>query len=262
MELRYDGKVAVITGGVRGIGFATARILANGGAKLALVDIKEDLVQSSSKKLADETGAKVIGVRADVTSEEDVRKMAATVQDKLGPADIFVSSAAIVDDKTFLQSSMADWKRMIDVCLYGPMLCIHALLPSMVERKYGRVICLASDSARVGQARLSYYAAAKAGVVAITKSIAQEVGRSGVTMNIVSPGSTNTEMRQERERQMREKMGEEKYQRHVQNVLRFYPVGRIGEPQDIASAIAFFASEHASWITGQILSVNGGYTML
>src|SRR3954462_1498961 len=130
---------------------------------------------------------------------------------------------------------------MIDVCLYGPMMCMHALLPSMVQRRYGRIVCLASDSARLGQARLSYYAAAKAGVIAITKSIAQEVGKSGVTLNVVSPGATNTEMRQERETHMREQMGEKKYQRRVQSVLRLSPLGRIGEPQDVASAIAFFA---------------------
>jgi NAD(P)-dependent dehydrogenase (short-subunit alcohol dehydrogenase family) len=108
---------------------------------------------------------------------------------------------------------------------------------------------------------LSYYAAAKGGVIALVKSLAQEVGKSGVTLNIVSPGATNTELRQEREARMRAEMGEEKYARRMQSVLRVYPTGRLGEPQDIASAIAFLASEQASWITGQILSVNGGYAM-
>ena len=150
---------------------------------------------------------------------------------------------------------------MIDVCLLGPMLCLRHLLPGMVSRRYGRVVCLASDSARLGQARLSYYAAAKGGVIALVKSLAQEVGKSGVTLNVVSPGATNTELRQEREAQTRAAIGEERYQRRVQSVLRMYPTGRIGEPQDIASAIAFLASGEASWITGQVLSVNGGYAM-
>jgi len=141
------------------------------------------------------------------------------------------------------------------------MLCMHALLPQMMERKYGRIVCLASDSARLGQARLSYYAAAKGGVIALVKSIAQEVGKSGVTLNVVSPGATNTELRQEREASMREQMGEEKYQRRVSTVLKMYPTGRIGEPIDIANAICFLASEEASWITGQVLSVNGGFAM-
>jgi len=261
MELRFDGRTALITGGARGIGYATASLMAQGGAKVALVDINGELVEKSARALAGETGAKVIGVRADVTSESDVDAMVSQVTGALGATDIFVSSAAILDDKLFLDSSPADWRRMLEVCLYGPMLCLHKLLPGMVARRYGRVICLASDAARLGQARLSYYAAAKGGVVALVKSVAQEVGKSGITLNIVSPGATNTELRQERESQMRAAMGEEKYQRRVQTVLRMYPTGRIGEPMDIASAIAFLASAEASWITGQVLSVNGGFAM-
>ena len=261
MDVRFDGKTALITGGARGIGYATARLLAEGGAKLALVDINGELVEASARKLAAETKAQVIGVRADITSEDAVSGMIAQVKEKLGAVDIFVSSAAILDDKLFLESTSADWKRMIDVCLYGPMLCMHKLLPDMVSRRYGRVICIASDAARVGQARLSYYAAAKGGVIALVKSVAQEVGKGGVTLNIVAPGATNTELRQERETRMRAEMGEEKYQRRLRTVLRMYPTGRIGEPDDIASTIAFLASEQASWITGQVVSVNGGFAM-
>jgi NAD(P)-dependent dehydrogenase (short-subunit alcohol dehydrogenase family) len=261
MDVRFDGKIALITGGARGIGYATALLLAKGGAKLALVDINGELVEASARKLAAETGAPVIGVRADITSEDAVSGMITQVKEKLGAVDIFVSSAAILDDKLFLESTFADWKRMIDVCLYGPMLCMHKLLPDMVARRYGRVICIASDAARVGQARLSYYAAAKGGVIALVKSVAQEVGKGGVTLNIVAPGATNTELRQERETRMRAEMGEEKYQRRLRTVLRMYPTGRIGEPEDIASTITFLASEQASWITGQVVSVNGGFAM-
>jgi NAD(P)-dependent dehydrogenase (short-subunit alcohol dehydrogenase family) len=131
----------------------------------------------------------------------------------------------------------------------------------MVSRGYGRVVCLASDSARIGQARLSYYAAAKAGVIALVKSVAQEVGGKGVTLNVVSPGATNTPLRQAREAQMLEQMGEEKYARRQKSVLKLYPTGRIGEPEDIGAAIAFLASAEAGWITGQVLSVNGGFVM-
>ncbi len=261
MDVRFDGKTALITGGARGIGYATARLLAEGGAKLALVDINGELVEASARKLAAETRAQVIGVRADITSEDAVSGMIAQVKAQLGAVDIFVSSAAVLDDKLFLESTSADWKRMIDVCLYGPMMCLHKLLPDMVARRYGRVICIASDAARVGQARLSYYAAAKGGVIALVKSVAQEVSKGGVTLNIVAPGATNTELRQERETRMRAEMGEEKYQRRLRTVLRMYPTGRIGEPEDIASTIAFLASGQASWITGQVVSVNGGSAM-
>jgi NAD(P)-dependent dehydrogenase (short-subunit alcohol dehydrogenase family) len=131
----------------------------------------------------------------------------------------------------------------------------------MSKRGGGRIICLASDSARIGQARLSYYAAAKAGVIALCKSVAQELGRNGVAINVVSPGATNTELRREREAKFLTEMGPEKYQDRTKKVLRLYPLGRIGEPDDIASAILFLSSARASWITGQVLSVNGGFTM-
>lgn len=261
MDLQFTGKTVLITGGARGIGYASATLFAQAGASVAVADINGDLAQASAVRLAKETGARTLGIKADVTSESDVKSMVDRVRSELAPVDVFVSSAAILDDKLFLESQVKDWRRMIDVCLFGPMLCMHALLPHMMERRYGRVICLASDSARLGQARLSYYAAAKAGVIALVKSVAQEVGKSGVTLNIVSPGATNTELRQEREARMREQMGDEKYQRRVATVLRMYPTGRIGAPADIASAICFLASEQAGWITGQILSVNGGFAM-
>jgi len=261
MNLQFTGKTILITGGARGIGYASAALFAQSGAKVAIADINGDQAQTSAAKLAKETGASTLGIKADVTSESDVASMVKTVLEKLAPIDIFVSSAAILDDKLFVDSQVQDWRRMIDVCMFGPMLCMHELLPQMMERKYGRVICLASDSARLGQARLSYYAAAKAGIIALVKSVAQEVGKSGVTLNVVSPGATNTELRQEREASLRAQMGEEKYQRRVATVLKMYPTGRIGEPTDIANAICFLASEQAGWITGQVLSVNGGFAM-
>ncbi|WP_246105009.1 SDR family NAD(P)-dependent oxidoreductase [Rhodoligotrophos appendicifer] len=253
-----EGKIALITGGARGIGFAAAQILAAEGVKLALVDINGDAAAAAAQSL---TGTEAIGIRADISSEADVAAMVAAATERFGRIDIFVNSAAVLDDKLFLDSGPADWSRMLNVCLLGPMLCLRHILPGMVERGHGRVICLASDSARVGQARLSYYAAAKAGVIALVKSVAQEVGKGGVTLNVVSPGATNTPLRIEREDGLRAQMGEEKYARRVNSVLKMYPAGRIGEPDDIGSAIVFLASDRASWITGQVLSVNGGFVM-
>lgn len=261
MQLNKESRVAVVTGGARGIGYATARLLADEGAKIALVDLDEARVQQSAKTLATETGIEVIGLRADITSVDDVKAMAEKITAKFGRIDALINSAAVLDDKLFLESMPSDWRRMIDVCLYGPMNCLHVILPGMAERGYGRVVCMASDSARFGQARLSYYAAAKAGVVALIKSVAQEVGASGVTLNIVSPGATNTELRQEREKSLRQKMGEEKYARRVQTVVKMYPTRRIGEPDDVAAMVALLASDRAGWITGQIVSVNGGFAM-
>lgn len=261
MNLTYSGKTALITGGARGIGYATANILALGGASIALADINGDLVEESAKRLAKETGQKIIGVKVDVTSESQVRDMVDVVRQRLGPTSIFISSAAIVDDRLFVETSPKDWRTMLDVCLYGPMLCLYEIIPDMKRQGYGRVICLASDSARTGQARLSTYAAAKAGVIGLVKSLAQELGGAGINLNVVSPGATNTELRQDREAKLRIQMGEEKYQRRVANVLKLYPLGRLGEPSDVAAAVAFLASGEAAWITGQVLSVNGGYAM-
>ncbi|MFG1347793.1 SDR family NAD(P)-dependent oxidoreductase [Xanthobacter autotrophicus DSM 431] len=253
---RFEGRVALITGGARGIGFAAAQRIAAEGGRLALADIDGKAAAEAAAALP---GA--IGIACNITREDEVRHMVDQAERTLGPLDVFINSAAVLDDKLFLDSSPADWARMLGVCLNGPMLGLRAVLPGMVARGRGRVVCLASDSARIGQARLSYYAAAKAGVIALVKSVAQEVGRGGVTLNVVSPGATNTPLRIDREAGLRAQMGEEKYARRVQSVLKLYPAGRIGEPKDIASAIAFLCSDEASWITGQVLSVNGGFVM-
>ncbi|MBT3661606.1 MAG: SDR family oxidoreductase [Rhodospirillaceae bacterium] len=261
MDLGIKGKVALIVGGARGIGYAAGLEMATAGAKVVLADLNSEGAIASAAKIADETGAETLGLQANVTQLSSMQDMVDTLTDKLGPPDIVVVTAAIVDDKLFVESSPEDWRRMIDICLYGPMNILHVVLPGMIERQYGRIVCMATDSARIGQARLSYYAAAKGGVIALIKSVAQEVGQHGITINAVSPGATNTELRIEREDSLREQMGEEKYQRREQKVLRMYPLRRIGEPEDHASIIAFLVSDRASWITGQVLSVNGGFTM-
>ena len=260
MNYGLEGKTALVVGGATGIGFAAASMMGREGMRVAVADINADSARLGAERLT-AAGIKAIGIRADVTKLDDVFAMVAQVEGELGPVDVLLNSAAVLDDKLFLESSPQDWDRMLKVCLYGPMNVLHAVLPGMVQRRHGRVICMASDSARVGQARLSYYAAAKAGVIALVKSVAQEIGPNGVTLNIVSPGATNTEMRQVLEEGLKASMGEEKYARRVQTVVRMYPTRRIGEPDDIASAILYLASAQASWVTGQVLSVNGGFVM-
>ena len=261
MDVGLAGRCAVITGGARGIGFATARALAAEGAKIALVDIDEDGIEAGARRLADECGAAAIAAVADISSPRAVAEMVEKVSAALGAPDILVNSAAVLDNKTFVESAPGDWERMLAVCLKGPMNVMHALLPSMIERVFGRMVFLASDAARVGQARLSYYAAAKGGVVALVKSVAQEVGQHGITMNVVSPGATNTELRQAREIEIRNAMGDEKYADYTRKVVRRYPMGRVGEPDDIAGMIAYLVSDRAGWTTGQVISVNGGFVM-
>lgn len=261
MQLLKEGRTVLITGGARGIGYRAAQLLAAEGATIALVDINKEAVEEAAKSLGSDSQRPVHGLSADISDPQSVVALAQQVEGLLGPVDILINSAAIVSDKLFLDSEFADWDRMIKVCLLGPMNLIKAFAPPMAQRHFGRIICLASDSARLGQARLSYYAAAKAGVIALCKSVAQELGPNGITVNVVSPGATNTELRQDREQSLLAQMGAEKYARREKAVLKMYPLGRIGEPHDIAAMIAFVASDHAAWLTGQVISVNGGFAM-
>ena len=259
---RFDEKVAVITGGARGIGLATAEMLAREGGAVAFVDMNADRAKEAADRVATEHGMRTLAVSANIAKLDDVRRAHETIVSGLGAPDILINCAAIADDKLFLDSTPTDWERIISVDLYGALNMLHTFLPQMVERKAGRIVYLASDSARIGQARLSYYAAAKGGVIALVKSVAQEVGRSGVTINVVSPGATNTDLRRARETALAEQMGPEKYERRQKAVLKMYPAGRLGEPDDIAAGILFLASDDAAWITGQVLSINGGFCMV
>jgi len=258
---RFEGKIAVVTGAARGIGLATAEMLASQGADVAIIDMDPVKAENAASLIAKKTGQRAAGFGADISDISNVQVALTNIQNQLGQPNLLIHCAAITDDKLFLESKPEDWQRIISVDLFGTLNCLHTFLPGMVERGYGRIVCMASDSARIGQARLSYYAAAKSGVIALVKSIAQEVGRSGVTINVVSPGATNTEMRVAREASLLEQMGPEKYERRQKAVLKMYPAGRIGLPEDIANSIVFLSSDEASWITGQVLSVNGGFCM-
>ena len=260
MDLGIKDRVAVITGGVQGIGLEVARELADAGVKLVLADVNAAAGSSAIDELSKSVQAHFVAT--DLTQPESVKGMIDAAMRQFGRVDFFVNCAAILDDKTFEESSPDDWTRMLNVCLLGPMHCLHTVLPIMKAQNFGRIVCFSSDSARIGQARLSYYAAAKAGVTTLVKSIAQEMGQHGITANIVSPGATNTPLRMKREAALREQMGEEKYQRRVKTVEKMYPLRRIGEPSDIAPMVAFLLSERASWMTGQVISINGGFTMV
>ena len=260
MDLGLNGKVALIAGGASGIGRETALLLAAEGVRVVVADRDADGAESVAASLRDE-GRDAASVAVDITEFNSVQAMADRIQADYGAVDILVHSAGIASNKLFVESELEDWLAEIHVNLTGPMLCTKALLPGMIERQGGRIIAIASDSARTGQARLSYYAAAKAGAIAFFKSLAQEVGRYGITANIVSPSATNTPLRVKREEGFRQAMGEEAYAERVRRVLRMYPLGRLGEPGDVAAAVVYLASEQASWITGQVLSVNGGFIM-
>jgi NAD(P)-dependent dehydrogenase (short-subunit alcohol dehydrogenase family) len=258
MDFGLNGKIALVVGGASGIGLESAAMLAAEGSTVIVADIN---AAAAAAEALQSKGLAAGSVAVDITDEKSVATMANEVYRAHGHVDILVNCAGIAGDKLFIDSDLEDWMAEINVNLVGPMLCSKAVLPKMIERNGGRIITLASDAARIGQARLSYYAAAKAGAIAFFKSLAQEVGRYSITVNVVSPSATNTPLRIKREEGFRKAMGDEAYAERVRKVLRMYPLRRLGEPNDIASAVVFLASDRASWITGQVLSVNGGFTM-
>ena len=238
-------RVALVTGAARGIGRAIAEALAAKGHAVVLGDLLED----EAREAAEEIGGGAVAVRLDVTDTDSVRSAVTS----LGPVDIVVNNAGWDELRPFLETDEAFWDRVIEVNLKGCLRVTRAVLPGMVERGFGRVVNIGSDAGRVGSSMESVYSGAKGGVIAFTKTIAREVARSGVTANAVCPGPTDTPM----VRQMAAEGGGTL----IDSLKKAVPMKRLGEPEDVAAAVAFLASEEAGFITGQTLSVSGGLTM-
>ncbi len=250
IAIDLSGEVALVTGGGSGIGEAIATTLARAGAGVAVADLSEKSASRVAKAIC-ESGGKAFAVQMDIADPASVEVAISRLHDELGQISILVNNAATWVVKEFKDTTPQEVDRVIDVTLIGTINVTRAALRDVVERK-GRVINTISDSARTGERFMSVYAAAKAGLIGLTKSLAKEVGRDGVTVNGVSPGTTATPGGSAF---IEAAGGPEK-------LARAYPMGRIGEPQDIANAVLFFASPLSSWITGQILSVSGGFTMV
>lgn len=243
-----QGRVAFVTGAGRGIGRAIALRLAADGASVAVTDMDEDAARS----VAGECGRRAAGLGADVTDAASVRAAVVAAEQALGPVDVLVNNAGWDRMERFLDSDEATWQKVIAINLVGVLTCVKAVLPGMVERERGRIVSISSDAARVGSSGESVYAAAKAGVIAFSKTIAREVARQRINVNVVCPGPTNTDLFAEIAEQ-NPKLGDA--------LKRAVPFGRLAEPEEIAAAVAFFASDDARFITGQVLSVSGGLTM-
>jgi len=244
-----DRSVAFVTGAGRGIGRAIALKLAAAGCSVALADLDE----AAARNVATECGARSVSLHADVTDPRSVRAAVTRAEDALGPIDVLVNNAGWDKVEPFLESSEKTWAKVIAVNLTGVLNCTKAVLPGMVERGRGRIVSISSDAARVGSSGEAVYAAAKAGVIAFSKTIAREVARHGINVNVVCPGPTNTDL-----------FGEvaAANPRLADALKRAVPFGRLAEPDEIADAVAFLASDQARFITGQTLSVSGGLTMI
>jgi 2-hydroxycyclohexanecarboxyl-CoA dehydrogenase len=232
-----SAKTAVVTGGASGIGRAVAERLRSDGFLVAVLDLSPT-----------DDG---FGHVADVTDRAQVDAAMSAVRDAFGPILVLVNAAGVEGFKKFLSMSFQDWSKVIDVNLNGVFNTIQAVLPDMVEAGWGRIVNISSSSTHSGQPFMAHYVAAKSAVNGLTKSLALEYGPSGITVNAVPPGFIDTPML--RSAESRQLLGGT-----VEDHINRTPVRRVGKPEDIAAACAFFASEEAGYITGQILGVNGG----
>jgi len=247
-------RVALVTGGGGGIGRAIAQALAADGRAVAVADLSESSAAATVEALTAD-GGRELAVPMDITDAGSVSAGVALVVDQLGPVDILVNNAGWDEMRPFLETEEPFWDRVIDVNFKGCLRVTHAVLPGMVERGFGRVINIGSDAGRVGSSLESVYSGAKGGVIAFTKTLAREVAREGVTANTVCPGPTRTPM-------LEGMAGEgERGQKLIDALTRAVPMRRLGEPADVAAAVAFLASDAAGYVTGQTLSVSGGLTM-
>ncbi len=246
MRWGLDGRIALVTGASRGIGRAIAVRLAEEGCDVAVN-------YNTSKDAAEEvlmvirgTGRRSVAVQADVASPEQVETMVTTVEGELGPVDILVNNAGIHKHHKSWEMSVEDWDRIIGVNLTGAYLTSHLLGPRMAERGWGRIVNISSIVADIGSDHEAHYTASKAGMHGLTKSLALELSPKGVTVNAVSPGWIRTDMTAD--------VVEEEWDEALAEI----PMGRIGEPEEIASVVAYLSSPESSYVTGQVLHVNGG----
>lgn len=252
---QFEGKTIVVTGGGGGIGGATCRRFAAAGAKVAVFDRDLAAAERTAADIA-ATGGVARAYACDITDRAAVEAAVAATEAELGPIDVLVNNAGWDVFKPFLQTTPADWDRLIAINLVGALNMHHVVLPGMAARKAGRVVNIASDAARVGSSGEAVYAACKAALVAFTKTLAREHARDQITFNVVCPGPTETALFEDY------KKGAGNPEKLAEAFRRSIPLGRIGQPDDLPGAILFFASDAASYVTGQVISVSGGLSMV
>lgn len=247
--MRLKDKVCVITGGAQGIGRAIAETYAKEGAQLALFDVIEEGVKKTAGEIAGHYKVKAEGYKGDVTRIDDIEKGIKQVIDSFGKIDVLVNNAGITKDNLLLRMSDAEWDAVLAVNLKGPFNCTKAAFPAMRKAGGGRIINIASIVGLMGNAGQANYSSSKGGLIALTKTCAREFAKKKILVNAIAPGFIRTAMT--------DKLPEETKAALAAQI----PLVRLGEPQDVANAALFLASDESSYVTGQVLSVNGGMYM-
>ena len=244
--MRLKDKVAIVTGAARGIGLGIARALAREGARVAVCDIRAELLDEAVAEI-EASQCQVLGFQMDVTRVEQIQQVVDSVLGQWGSIDILVNNAGIYEVLPFEEISEAQWDRLLAVNLKGAFLCCQAIVPHMKRQGSGRVVNIASSAGKTGGVLAgAHYSVSKAGLICLAKQLARELGPHGITVNAIAPGRIDTPMIQT--------VSKEENEAFVQKT----PLGRLGTPEDVANAVVFLASDEASFITGEILDVNGG----
>jgi NAD(P)-dependent dehydrogenase (short-subunit alcohol dehydrogenase family) len=244
------GRVALVTGGGRDVGAAISRLLAANGATVAVNYHGSKADAEGVVSDIEKAGGKAKAYQADISDAAVVKQLVANIQADFGGLDILVNNAGLVFRKRFSETTPEDWRKQIDTCLYGALNCCHSAGPLLEASGRGRIISIMGDSSRVGESGLAIAAAARAGTIALMKSLAREWGRSGVTANSIALGLIETAHEQAWVEANREKL------------VKAYAIRRLGQPSDVAPMVALLASDAGSWITGQVISISGGFSMV
>lgn len=254
--VEMDGRVILVTGGAGGIGKAIVNDFAEAGAIVVIADINLEAAKETAAAVAEATGGEVVAMQTDVTDLDNVRQTVDQVVERFGAIDALINNAGWDKFSLFLKSSPELWDRIIDINFRGMLNCCYTVLPHMVERKAGAIVNLASDAGRAGSMGESVYAGCKGAIIAFSKTIAREHARDNIRVNVVAPGITETALLDSfSETEFGDKV--------IKSIARAIPLGqRPGYPEEISPAVVFLASEGARYITGQVLSVSGGLTMV
>jgi 2-hydroxycyclohexanecarboxyl-CoA dehydrogenase len=260
MDLGLRDRVAIVTGGASNLGRAITLGLAAEGARVLIADVDDD---QADKVVSEGPDGSVVARHTDVTDWDSVSSTVEFARASMGGVDILVNCAGWTIDRLFIEKPRDEWEREIAIDMWGFINSVRAVLDHMIDRRYGRIVSIGSDAGRMGEWREAVYSGTKAGVIAMSKAIAREVGKHGITLNVVCPGLTPGSP----DTSGRESMwSSEQAQRFTPDVLekaaRAYPLRRVGSPDDVVPAVLLLASDRASYITGQTLSVSGGYTMI